>query len=107
MRAPRAAIEREESRLAAWLITPTLAFVLLGSILPIVATGWEALHGHDLRLPWLGRPFIGLANFAEAAQDPRFTSALERTIIFAIVRPFIRWAWTVITRSMYRFVSSG
>ncbi len=22
--------------------------------------GWEALHGHDLRLPWLGRPFVGL-----------------------------------------------
>jgi ABC-type sugar transport system permease subunit len=79
------AIEREERRLARWLVAPALAFILLGSLVPIVATGWEALHGHDLRLPWLGRPFVGLANFAEATQDPRFTSALVRTVTFAVI----------------------
>src|SRR5688572_18586186 len=55
-----AAIEREEMRLARWLVAPALTLILLGSLVPIVATVWEALHGHDLRLPWLGRPFVGL-----------------------------------------------
>jgi ABC-type sugar transport system permease subunit len=79
------AIEREERRLARWLVAPALAFVVVGSLIPIAATGWEALHGHDLRLPWLGRPFVGLANFAEAIGDPRFTSALLRTVVFAVI----------------------
>ena len=80
-----AAIEREERRLARWLVAPALLFILVGSLVPIAATGWEALHGHDLRLPWLGRPFVGLANFMEATRDPRFTSALLHTVTFAAI----------------------
>lgn len=78
-------IEREEMRLARWLVAPALVFILAGSLLPIAATLWEALHRHDLRLPWLGRPFVGLANFAEAAADPRFMSALLHTVTFAVI----------------------
>jgi ABC-type sugar transport system permease subunit len=80
-----AAVEREERRLAAWLIAPALMFILIGSIIPIAATAWEALHGRDLRLPWLGRSFVGAANFVEATRDPRFTSALLHTVTFALV----------------------
>jgi multiple sugar transport system permease protein len=82
---PATTIEREEQRLARWLVTPAVVFILLGSFVPVVATGWEALHGHDLRLPWLGRPFVGLSNFVEAAGDPRFTSALLHTVTFAVL----------------------
>jgi ABC-type sugar transport system permease subunit len=78
-------VHREEARLARWLVAPVVIFVLLASLAPITATGWEALHQHDLRLPWLGRSFIGLDNFAEAAHDPRFISALMRTVAFAAV----------------------
>jgi ABC-type sugar transport system permease subunit len=85
MNSPPSAIEQEERRLARWLIAPALVFILAGSFVPIAATAWEALHGHDLRLPWLGRPFVGLGNFAEALQDARFTAALGRTVLFAAV----------------------
>lgn len=78
-------LEREEKRLAKWFIAPAVVFVLVGSLVPIAATAWEALHGHDLRLPWLGRPFIGWSNFVEATGDPRFTSALLHTVTFALV----------------------
>jgi ABC-type sugar transport system permease subunit len=33
-------------------------------------------------MPWLGRPYIGLANYAEAFGDGRFRSALAHTGIF-------------------------
>lgn len=82
-RQPRNPIESEHVRLARWLVSPALAFILLGSLIPIAATLWEALHGHDMRLPWLGRPFVGLANFVEAIQDPRFRTALLHTVSFA------------------------
>lgn len=78
-------IEREEVRLARWLVAPALILIFIGSLAPIAATGWEALHGHDLRLPWLGRPFVGLANFEEATGDPRFRAALMHTVTFAAV----------------------
>jgi ABC-type sugar transport system permease subunit len=67
------------------LVGPALAFILVGALAPIAATGWEALHGHDLRLPWLGRPLIGLDNFIEAAGDPRFRAALVHNVVFAAV----------------------
>jgi ABC-type sugar transport system permease subunit len=38
-----------------------------------------------LRLPWLGRPFVGLENFVEATRDPRFVSALLHTVTFAVI----------------------
>jgi ABC-type sugar transport system permease subunit len=85
MSRPAALLAREERRLAALLVAPALAFILLGSLVPIAATLWEAMHAHDLRLPWLGRPFVGLGNFTEAAGDPRFRAALVHTTTFAAV----------------------
>jgi ABC-type sugar transport system permease subunit len=79
------AVERREARLGALLVAPALLVLTMVALVPIAATGWEALHAHDLRLPWLGRPFVGAGNFAEAAQDPRFLAALLRTVLFALV----------------------
>lgn len=77
--------QARERRLAAAFVTPALGIIFVIALIPITMTLWEALHSHDLRLPWLGRPFIGLDNFAEAAADERFRSALARTIAFALV----------------------
>lgn len=78
-------LERSEARLALALAAPAVLLILVVAIGPIAATLWEALHLHDLRLPWLGTPFVGLANFTEASTDPRFGSALLHTIAFALV----------------------
>ena len=72
-------------RLALALIAPAMSLIVLVALVPIAATGWEALHAHDLRFPWIGRPFIGLSNFVEAARDPRFADALSHTVLFALV----------------------
>jgi ABC-type sugar transport system permease subunit len=85
MKAPAGSLERAEMRLAGMLVAPALIIILLVALVPIAATGWEALHAHDLRLPWLGRPFVGAGNFAEAAGDPRFRSALAHSAAFALV----------------------
>ena len=77
--------DRRDARLAWMLIAPAMALLVCAALGPIAATGWESLHGHDLRLPWLGRPFIGLSNFSEAAGDPRFRDAVGHTILFALV----------------------
>jgi ABC-type sugar transport system permease subunit len=76
---------RQDARVAALLIAPAAGLIVVVALLPIAATVSEALHGHDLRLPWLGRPFVGLANFVEAAGDPRFLEAVVHTVLFALV----------------------
>ena len=74
-----------ERRLAMWFVLPALSIIFVVALVPITLTLWESLHSHDLRLPWLGRPFVGANNFLEAASDDRFRDALMRTIVFAAV----------------------
>jgi ABC-type sugar transport system permease subunit len=62
---------------------PAILTILLVALFPLVWTIWESLHLHDLRMPWLGRPFVGLANYIDAIGDPRFRGALWHTLFFA------------------------
>ena len=80
----RPSIEQQEARVAWGLILPALLTILLVALFPLVWTAWESLHLHDLRMPWLGRPFIGLDNYVEALHDPRFWGALGHTAFFAV-----------------------
>lgn len=74
---------RADVRLATALVVPALAVMAGVALVPILSTAWTALHGADLRLPWLGRPFVGADNFVEAFGDPRFVRALLHTVAFA------------------------
>jgi len=73
-----------ESRLAWVLAGPAQLILIAVAAGPLVAAVWESMHVHDLRLPWLGRPFVGLANYAEAATDGRFLAALLHTLVFTV-----------------------
>ena len=76
--------ETRERRLAYALMAPALGAVLLVAIFPLVSTLWESLHAHDLRMPWLGRPFVGGANYVTLASDPRFWDAVAHTTFFTV-----------------------
>lgn len=84
-RAPATAAERRERRAAWLLVLPAVALVALVALFPLAWTLWESLHLHDLRMPWLGRPFVGLANYRELLGDPRFREAVGHTLGFAAV----------------------
>ncbi len=73
------------SRLGWLLVAPAITTMAAIAIAPIVWTIWESLHFHDLRMPWLGRPFVGLANYQEALVDRRFRGAFIHTVVFAVV----------------------
>ena len=77
-----ATAEQREARLAWQLAAPALAIILLVALFPLLWTAWESVHLHDLRMPWLGRPFIGAENYLEAVRDPRFWGALAHTLLF-------------------------
>jgi ABC-type sugar transport system permease subunit len=79
---PRGA-ERSEARLAWWMAAPAVLTILLVALFPLGWTIWESLHLHDLRMPWLGRPFVGLDNYVEVLHDGRFWGAMSHTVWFA------------------------
>jgi ABC-type sugar transport system permease subunit len=74
---------RREARLGWALALPALGGIALVAGFPILWTFWDSLHLHDLRMPWLGRPFVGAANYADALSDARLWSALRHTAVFA------------------------
>ncbi|MDQ3673733.1 MAG: sugar ABC transporter permease, partial [Gemmatimonadota bacterium] len=76
---------RSESRLGWMLVAPALGVIALIAIFPLGWTFWESLHLHELRMPWLGKPFVGADNYVEIARDPRFWSALGHTAFFTFV----------------------
>jgi ABC-type sugar transport system permease subunit len=78
-------LERRERRLAAAMVAPALGSVFLVALFPLAWTFWESLHAHDLRMPWLGRPFVGLDNYLALARDPRFWQAMAHTAFFVVV----------------------
>ena len=78
-------VRRAEARLGWALAMPALGVIGLVAVFPILWTFWESLHLHDLRMPWLGRPFVGVANYVEALADQRFWSAFAHTAVFVAV----------------------
>jgi len=74
-----------ERRLAWMLLAPALALLAAIAVLPLALTLWESLHLHDLRMPWLGQPFVGLDNFVEAIGDGRLRTAVLHTVVFAAI----------------------
>lgn len=76
---------RADRRLAWLLVAPALAVTAAVALFPLGWTLWESLHRHDLRMPWLGRPFVGLDNYVEILGDGRFWGAMLHTVFFTAV----------------------
>ena len=78
-------LEKGEARLAWFFCSPALLLMVAVALFPLAWTLWESLHLHDLRMPWRGQPFVGLANYLEALADARFLDALAHTFFFVAV----------------------
>jgi len=76
---------RNDAHLAWALALPALAVIAAVALVPVGWTVWESLHLHDLRMPWRGQPFVGVANYIEALTSPRFQGAMLRTLVFAFL----------------------
>ena len=83
---------RGEARLAWLLLAPAVGSVVAIALFPLAWAVRESFHLHDLRAPWLGQPWIGLANYAEAVGDGRLWLALAHTVGFAAVSVLLELA---------------
>lgn len=74
----------QDARFGWMLLAPALLVLTTLAAGPLLVTAWESLHLHDLRMPWLGKPFTGLENYATALADVRLREALLHTIAFTL-----------------------
>jgi multiple sugar transport system permease protein len=73
-----------ERRLAAYMVSPSLALIALVAAYPIGYAIWLSLHEYSVRVAGLSRwagP-LGLRNYSEAISDPDFQHAIVNTFIF-------------------------
>ena len=70
-----------ERRLAAYMVSPSLALIALVAAYPIAYAVWLSLHEYSVRVAGLSR-WAGLGNYSKALQDPEFWAAVKNTFIF-------------------------
>lgn len=98
---------RNEARLGWALMLPALAAIAVVAVFPIVWTVWESLYFHDLRMPWLGRPFVGMANYVEAVSSARFWRAMAHTAVFTATTVTLELAGGLLLALIVDRVSRG
>ena len=77
-------IRRHETRLAVWLLTPALVFVVVLGAFPVCSQFVLSLTDLNLKFP-AEQGFVGLANFARLAGDGAFWRDLGQTVTFTVV----------------------
>jgi multiple sugar transport system permease protein len=80
----RRSVFREERRLGATMLTPTLAVIALVAAYPIVYAIWLSLNEYSVITPGLSR-FVGLDNYSEALSSSEFWEAMKTTVLFTVV----------------------
>lgn len=80
----RRSVFREERRLGAAMLIPSLAVIGLVAAYPIGYAVWLSLNEYSVITPGLSR-FVGLDNYSEALGSPEFWDAMITTLVFTAV----------------------
>jgi trehalose/maltose transport system permease protein len=80
----RRSLFREERRLGAAMLTPSLAVIALVAAYPIIYAIWLSLNEYSVITPGLSR-FVGLDNYAEALGSSEFWAAMRTTVLFTVI----------------------
>jgi multiple sugar transport system permease protein len=80
----RRSVFREERRLGATMLAPSLAVIALVAAYPIVYAVWLSLNEYSVITPGLSR-FVGLDNYSEALGSSEFWEAMKTTVLFTVI----------------------
>jgi ABC-type sugar transport system permease subunit len=73
------------SRLAFFFLLPSLLFVSLFTLYPVLESFRLSFYRLILTLPWLGQKMVGWENYTDLWTDPVALQALQTTLIFVAV----------------------
>jgi multiple sugar transport system permease protein len=113
---------KSSHRLAFLFIVPSLVFVSIFTLYPIVESFRLSFYRMILTLPWLGQKMVGWENYLDLWTDPVAWQALQTTLVFvgvtvpselllglgmALLRAIVLIPWaipTVVSSQMWRFI---
>jgi multiple sugar transport system permease protein len=78
-------LRQHQVRLGYALVVPSLAVLCFTVFYPIVQTVNYSLHTNRLNMPYLGTPFVGLANYVTLLKEAAFWKALGHTLEYAAI----------------------
>lgn len=74
-----------ERSLGLILLIPVAVLLGLVVVYPVGKLIWTSFHTLRLSQPWLGQPFVGLLNYTDALNDPRFWEATWNTVLYVVI----------------------
>jgi multiple sugar transport system permease protein len=77
--------ERNDRRLGYLMVAPAIILLLIVTGYPLVYNIWNSLHNDNQTFAINPRNFVGLKNYGKVLSSPLWQSALERTLVFAVV----------------------
>jgi multiple sugar transport system permease protein len=80
----RRSVFREERRLGAAMLGPSLAVIALVAAYPILYAVWLSLNEYSVITPGLSR-FVGLDNYIDALSSAKFWEAMRTTVLFTVI----------------------
>jgi len=80
----RRSVFREERRLGAGMLTPSLVVIGLVAAYPICYAVWLSLNEYSVITPGLSR-FVGFDNYLDALNSSQFWAAMKTTILFTVI----------------------
>jgi multiple sugar transport system permease protein len=80
----RRSLFREERRLGAMMLAPSLAVIALVAAYPICYAVWLSLNEYSVITPGLSR-FVGLDNYIDALGSSQFWEAMKTTVLFTVI----------------------
>jgi len=80
----RRSLFREERRLGAAMLAPSLAVIALVAAYPICYAIWLSLNEYSVITPGLSK-FVGLDNYTEALGSSEFWGAMKTTVLFTVI----------------------
>lgn len=83
-RRKRRSVFREERRLGAAMLAPSLAVIALVAAYPIAYAVWLSLNEYSVITPGLSK-FVGLDNYSEALGSSEFWAAMKTTVLFTVI----------------------
>jgi multiple sugar transport system permease protein len=78
---PARTLASQERRFALALLVPALLVLLLATTAPLIYLAWSSLQRLDLAMPMFSG-FVGLDNYFNMGQDPRFWNSLWLTFVY-------------------------
>jgi len=80
----RRSLFREERRLGAAMLAPSLAVIALVAAYPIFYAIWLSLNEYSVITPGLSR-FVGIDNYLDALGSSDFWTAMKTTVLFTVI----------------------